>query len=74
MGPTDYYVMHLHGADYLIPWDELPVGGSFFLPTTGTANQVMRKLRRGARAKDYILVAHARREFGRYGVRVWRTF
>jgi hypothetical protein len=67
-------VIEIFGAEYAIDWDRLPRGGSFFLPTTATPQQVQGKLRSAAHRLQYGLVARARCEYGVYGVRVWRTY
>ena len=74
MLPDDVRVLDIFGAEYLIEWDDLPRGGSFFLPTTATAEQVTRLLRPIQKLLNYRLTVRQRCEFGRYGVRVWRTY
>jgi len=67
-------VIEIFGAEYAIDWDRLPRGGSFFLPTTATPQQVQGKLRRAAPRRQYGRGARARCAYGVYGVRVWRTY
>ena len=55
-------------------WEELPRGGSFFLPTTATAKQVSTALTPAERFLQIELEVRQRCEFGAYGVRVWRTY
>lgn len=62
----------LYGVPYYIPWEHLPVGGSFFLKTTAHAAMVQREVRRVERKLGMKLRAVNRVEFGFYGVRVWR--
>ena len=68
----DLRVVEIHGIEYFIYWEQMTVGASCFLPTTATAKQVMAALRPVARTLNYKLKAQPRREYGRYGVRVWR--
>lgn len=68
-----YRVLTLHGVDYYIYWEDLRIGSSFFLPTTASVAQVSSALRPVARGLKFELTARARREYGRYGVRVWRV-
>ncbi len=72
--PDHIRVLNIFGAEYFIPWEELTVGSSFFLPTTATAGQVKKLLRPVERHFDWALAVRQRREFDRYGVRVWRTY
>ena len=72
--PSEVRVLDVFGARYYIVWEEVTVGASFFLPTTATAGQVLRALRPAAKHFDWEFAAHPRCEFGRYGVRVWRTY
>lgn len=51
----------------------MALGSSFFLPTTATVQQVKTAIREVARVYGYRLEARTRREYGRYGVRVWRV-
>lgn len=57
---------------YHIPWEDLPVGGSFFMKTTAHARMVQPQLNRIGEALAFNLRAVNRVEFGFYGVRVWR--
>ena len=76
MGPIPDHVriLNVFGAEYYILWEELTVGSSFFIPTTATAAQVKKALRPAERYLDLALEVRQRCEFGRYGVRVWRTY
>jgi hypothetical protein len=71
---SDPRVLELWGLEYYIMWEKMRVGSSFFLPTTATAGQVLKALRPVAKELDWTFAAHPRCEFGRYGVRVWRTY
>lgn len=71
--PDNVRVVNIHGADYYIPWEQVPVGASFFLPTTATARQVRAAFRHAAQYLDYHLEVRRRREFGVLGARVWRV-
>lgn len=70
----DLRVLVLWGTEFFVPWDKVTVGSSFFIPTTATPTQVRFELRAVERALDMKFEAHARREYGRYGVRVWRVY
>jgi hypothetical protein len=72
--PDDIRVLNVLGAEYYIQWERLSRGASFFLPTTATATQVRMALKPAAEFFDFAFTAHARREYGLYGVRVWRTY
>ena len=71
---NDVQVLNLFGAEYFIDWARLPRGGSFFIPTTATAGQVLDALRPAMKVLQYDLEVRPRREYGVYGVRVWRTY
>lgn len=68
----DLRVVVVHDVEYFIYWEQMTVGASFFLPTTATAKQVLAALKPTAKTLRYKLEAQPRREYGRYGVRVWR--
>jgi hypothetical protein len=72
--PRDVRVIEILGAEYLIDWGRVSRGASFFLPTTVTADQVRKILVPYAAALNFEFAVHTRCEFGRYGVRVWRTY
>lgn len=71
--PEHIRVLTLFGAEYYIPWEELPRGGSFFIPTTATAKQVYEALKPAEKHMQVELEVRSRCEFGRYGARIWRT-
>ena len=70
----DVRLFTLHGVDYFILWDQLPIGGSFFLPATATQAQAFKALQPYARHLRIGLRVRNRCEYGRYGVRVWRVY
>lgn len=72
--PDDPQVVNIMGAEYFVPWKDLPRGGSFFLPTTATAKQVYEILASVEKALNLQLEVRQRCEHGRFGVRVWRTY
>ena len=68
----DLRVVEILGIEYFIYWEQMTVGASFFIPTTATPAQALAVLKPVARRLNYKLKAQPRREYGRYGVRVWR--
>lgn len=70
--PEDIRVLNILGADYFIPWEDVRVGCSFFLPTTATDRQVAATLANVEKYLDIDLAVANRVEYGRYGVRIWR--
>lgn len=68
----DVRVVTLHDVEYFIFWDQLTVGASFFIPTTATPRQALDALKPATKSLGIKLAARTRREYGRYGVRVWR--
>jgi hypothetical protein len=72
--PDHVRVLNVFGAEYYILWEELPKGGSFFIPTTATAEQVAKALRRAESYFGIELTVRSRCERGVYGARVWRTY
>ena len=65
-------MIHLLGVDYVVAWDALHVGASFFLPTIATTAQVVQALEPIERALSMTFAVHTRVEYERYGARVWR--
>jgi hypothetical protein len=61
------------GTEYCVDWRLMTRGASFFIPTTATPGQVSKSLREVRKALDIDLVVKPRREFGIYGMRIWRT-
>lgn len=49
-------------------------GASFFIPTTATPEEVKAILKDTFKQLGYKTELHARCEYGRYGVRVWRLY
>jgi hypothetical protein len=72
--PDDIRLLNVFGAEYYMPWEEMPVGASVFLPTTALDRQVAKKLRRVERYLDWKFAVRQRCEFGIFGVRVWRVY
>lgn len=72
--PDHIRVLNVFGAEYYIPWESLPRGGSFFIPTTATPKQVYLALRPAEEHLQIELEVRARCERGVLGVRVWRTY
>lgn len=70
--PRDLRTIVLHGVDYYIYWDRMTLGSSFFLPTTATVEQVKQAIKPAVKFYQYKVELRTRREFDRYGVRVWR--
>lgn len=68
----DFRVVVVHDVEYFVYWEQMTPGASFFLPTTATALQVKRAIRDALRHYGYRVELRTRREYGRYGVRVWR--
>lgn len=72
--PDEVRVLNIFGAEYFIKWEQLGRGASFFLPTTATAEQVKPLLKPAESYLNIELAVRQRREFGVFGVRVWRTY
>jgi len=72
--PDEIRVLNIMGAEYFIEWEWVTRGASFFLPTTATPKQAGVALKAAASYFGYRFETRARREYGRYGVRVWRTY
>lgn len=70
---NDPEVCDLYGILYYLPWSDLPVGGSFFLPTTMNEREASRIIKKKARRAGIRIEVHERCEFGVLGVRVWRV-
>lgn len=68
----DIRVVTIGGVEYFIYWEQLHVGGSFFLPTLLSAKDVTRDLRRLQKKLNITLEIRNRCEYGAYGVRIWR--
>lgn len=72
--PEHIRVLNLLGAEYYIPWENLPRGGSFFLPTTATPKQAYTALMPAEQHLEMDLEVRQRCEYGVLGVRVWRMY
>ena len=58
-------------VEYFLDWKRLIPGASFFIPTIATPKQVQEVLEVAYEHLPYNFVVYTRREYGRYGVRVW---
>jgi len=71
--PDNIRVFKIFGAEYWMPWEEMRRGCSCFLPTTATARQVADLLGPIEAYLGWHFAVANRCEYGRYGVRIWRT-
>ena len=71
---NDIRVFAVHDVEYYIEWRKLGYGHSFFIPTTATPTQVKEVLTDTFKQLGFKVEIHARCEYGRYGVRVWRVY
>lgn len=71
--PDRIRYLDLFGILYYMPWEDFLPGRSVFLKTTDSERSVQRKLKPAEKFFSITLRAHARHEFGYYGVRVWRV-
>jgi len=71
---SDIRVFSIHGVEYYIEWRKFGYGHSFFIPTTATPSQVKEVLKDTFTQLGFKTEIHARCEYGRYGVRVWRLY
>lgn len=71
---NDIRVFTIHGVEYYIEWRTLGYGHSFFIPTTATPVEVRDILKNTFKLLGFKVEIHARCEYGRYGVRVWRLY
>jgi hypothetical protein len=65
-------VIVICGVEYFLDWRRLTPGSSFFIPTVASVKQVRQILKEAYVNLPYTFIAYQRREYGRYGVRVWR--
>lgn len=72
--PDHIRVLNILGAEYYMPWEDMPVGASVFLPTTELASRVSKALRPVAKYFDWKFAVRQRCEFGTFGVRIWRVY
>jgi hypothetical protein len=72
--PDAVRVLNIFGAEYYMPWEDMPPGASVFLPTTATHEQVKPLLRPAAKYLGSRFVVRQRCEFGVFGVRIWRVY
>ena len=68
----DIRIFIIHDVEYYIDWRKLGYGHSFFIPTTATPLQVREVLKDTFKQLGFKTEIHARCEYGRYGVRIWR--
>jgi len=71
---NDIRVFTIHDVEYYIEWRTFGYGHSFFIPTTATPMQVKEVLKDTFKQLGFNVEIHARSEYGRYGVRVWRVY
>ena len=71
--PDKYWYVSVYGIEYYIPWAEFLPGSSMFIKTTANARVVYLAFMPVATYMKITIKAHARHEFGYYGIRVWRT-
>lgn len=72
--PDRIRVLNILGSEHYMLWEDMTVGASVFIPTTERAGQVAKLLRPVERYFDWKFAVRQRCEFGRYGVRIWRTY
>lgn len=70
--PDDLRLINLYGAEYYIPWEAIPVGGSVFLKTTADASEIAEHLERINKLFRCRFAANNRCEYGYFGIRIWR--
>jgi hypothetical protein len=71
--PHELRSVVLHGVEYVVHWERMTLGSSFFLPTTATVAQVKSAIRAAVKTYGYQVELRTRREYDRFGVRVWRV-
>jgi hypothetical protein len=64
--------LHPDGVRVVIPWDDVKVGMSVFVPCINT-ELAERQLSKIAARRKISLEAQERIENGRFGLRIWRT-
>lgn len=67
-----FEVLEVAGIEYLVHWEDLRPGSSFFIPTLVQASVVEQAVRPAARAYRIKLKVVNRCERGVYGARIWR--
>jgi len=72
--PDEVRVLNIFGAEYYMPWEDMPPGASVFVPTTATHEQVTQLLRPAAKYLGGKFAVRQRCEFGVFGVRIWRVY
>ena len=71
--PDHVRVLTIDGVQYFIPWEDVRVGASFFIPTLATEQQVGNALRAAAKELFFDFQVASRCEQGVYGARIWRV-
>jgi hypothetical protein len=62
----------INGVTYEIPWEEVDVGDSFFIPCVDTS-AVIARMRHRVQKFNWEMTYDIRIEAGKWGVRFWRT-
>jgi hypothetical protein len=70
--PDALRLINIYGVEYYIPWESIPLGGSVFLKTTATPDEVDDHLNRVNKHFKCEFVARQRCERGYFGIRIWR--
>lgn len=65
--------LNLQGVDYFVPWRELPLGASVFIPTVVGGRELVQALKPIQKNYAIRLAIRQRREFDCLGFRVWRV-
>lgn len=60
------------GVRYDVPWDEVKVGDSFFIPCVNTKAAIL-YMREKIKRLNWDMTYEVRIEAGKWGVRFWRT-
>ncbi len=64
--------LKVDGVEYEIPWDDVNIGDSFFLPCVNTP-EVVDRLRVKIKHLRWEMTYDVRVEAGKWGIRFWRT-
>jgi hypothetical protein len=62
----------ISGVTYEVPWEDVDVGDSFFIPCVDTSNAIER-MRHKIKILNWDMTYDIRIEAGKWGVRFWRT-
>lgn len=63
--------LHIDGVNYEVPWEDVDVGDSFFIPCVDTS-RLTRLMNLKAKHLNWELTYDVRIEAGKWGVRFWR--